>query len=240
MGQTDHQKLQKTVTQQIAESGGISVTFDFGCDGTGISFSGWKDEGEHRWKPAKAHLERELTQKLNLSDVGDHKLDGTGWIEVNDDRVELTYSLADKTRSGFSDAELLLPAPDAQNVPLVSKESIGVFDFETTLTISAGQTPQYWHSESGFKTTPSVTGEAKKQLVEMLAPVIRPHFEQLTASHFSRREGEIVLCSLDFKGYYWHATGEMYYAIKFGRERICRTVKSKKLELFDPTALPAK
>ena len=239
MGKTDHQKLQKTVTQQIAESGGISVTFDCGCDGSGVSFSGWKDEGEHRWKPAKAHLERELTQKLNLSDVGNHKLDGTGWIEVNDDRVELTYSLADKTRSGFSDAELLLPAPDAENVPLVSKESIAGFDFEVTLTISASDTPQYWHSECGFKMTPRVTGEAKQQLVQMLAPVIQPYFEQLTASQFSRREEEIVLRSLDFNGFFWHETGQMYYAIKFGRERIVRTVKSKKLELFDSTTLPA-
>ena len=233
MGQTDHQKLQETVAHLIAESGGISVIFNCGCDGSGVSFSGWKDKGEHRWSSAKEHLRLELIKKLHLSNNSNHKVDGNGWIEIKSGCVELTYSLFEAKLCDLSDAEMLLPVPDAENLLIVSKDSIGSFDFQVTLAISAGQTQQFWHSGGQFETIPRVTGQAKKQLIELLGPVIQPHFEQITASRLSCHDGEIAVRDLDFKGYYWHSTGEMYYAITFGRERIVRTVKSEKIVLFD-------
>ena len=199
---------------------------------TGVSFSGWNDKGDGRSNPAKEHLRRELILKLHLPNASENKVDGDGWIEITDGRVELTYSLSDKTWCDLSDAEMLLPVPDADNVLLVPEENIGDFDFEVTLTISDYQPPQSWHSDAALMTIPKVTGKSKQQLIEMLTPIIQPHFEQITAPESSDPDGEIVVRDLDFKGYYWHTIGEMYYSISFGRERILSSIRKGKIKLF--------
>ena len=233
MGATDHQKLEKKIKLQIAESGGVSVSFDCGNDQTGVGFSGWKDDGSGRWTDEKYHLRGELIRKLHLPNASENKVEGNGWIEINDGRVELTYSLTDKGLSNFSAAEMLLPFPDVEHVLLRSQETITKFDFEVSLNIASYDLPDTWHSEKNLATLPKVTGDQRKRLVEMLTPVISPLFKDVTTSTLSREVGDIFISDFDFRGFYWHSTGEMYYSISFGRERVRQIIKSEKMELFD-------
>ena len=233
MTEADDKKIFESMKQELIDSGTVGVTFDCGGDETGVSFRDWISENTSVWSPEKQHMKWELIKRLQLPGPSETSVDGSGTICVVNERIELTYSITDVNYGNLSEEDMCLPVPDVENVLLKTPSDFINFDFEIRFSILRYILPNKWHEARGFYTEPKVSGNAFNKLIKLLEPLIQPHFDQIQKSAADLSMGVINICDLEFEGFYWHATNEMYYTLLLGRERLQGLVKDETITLFE-------
>ncbi len=215
----------------VKGEGKIAIRFEGGHDSRFIGIGSRENKGFDR--EANECLQWEIADKLQIPWVSGNQVTGEGVLSYVDGQMHVSYQLKDIGHD-LSLEQQQLPIPDVEHVRLETPNSFPEFDFQILLGVSSFSSHELglWYEKPSLKTVPhDLNASDRRALIELIEPLVEPAIQAMIQP--KHEEDDVIPVALNFEGYYWSSTKEIYYSLELDRTRVRRQVFNDSVVLFE-------